>query len=370
MDRRPSRATAKSTAGGAEQLSRAGAQVGVKDVAREAGVSLGTVSNVLNRPEIVAERTRSRVLEAIDALGYVRAEGARQLRGWASRAIAVLVPDLANPFYTALAAGVEQAAYEADLGIIVCTGVHDPAQAARHLSLLASHQIRGAVLSANESDGHTVAALRTNAVPHVLVDQYAPRPGVCSVGIDDVAGGYAAAIHLIGQGHRSLVHVSGPNGLQQAKDRREGILRALATAGLPPAAMTELQCPALTLSGGRDAGRRILDLPHRPSAVLCASDLLAIGVLDTLHEAGLRVPYDLAVVGCDDIEFAASAIVPLTSLRRPATTMGLRAGRLLIEETAHSTIHEHTHVVLEPALVVRRSSSSAPARPATWARTH
>lgn len=151
-------------------------RVGIKDVAREAGVSLGTVSNVLNRPEIVAESTRARVLEVIESLGYVRAEGARQLRGLASRVVALLVHDLANPFFTALACGVEQAAREADLGVMVCTGAHRPAEAARHLSLITSHQVRGAVLASAEGAGRTAAAFRRNAVPYVMADQNAPSP--------------------------------------------------------------------------------------------------------------------------------------------------------------------------------------------------
>ncbi|MEU9590954.1 LacI family DNA-binding transcriptional regulator [Streptomyces sp. NPDC048193] len=329
-------------------------------MAQAAGVSLGTVSNVLNRPEVVAEATRTRVLDVIDSLGYVRAEGARQLRGWASRVIAVMVPDMANPFFTALASGVEQAAREADLGVMVCTGAHDPAEAARHLSLITSHQVRGAVLTSSERVGRTVAAFHRNAVPFVVADQNAPQPAACSVGIDDVAGGHAAARHLIAQGHRSFAYVSGPDSLQQVRDRRHGALRAVREAGLPASALLELPCGALTVDAGKDAGHRVLGLTQRPTALFCANDLLALGVLQALYEAGLRVPGDIAVVGYDDIEFAASAVVPLTSVRRPAIAMGRQAGRLLIEDTASGCLHEHAHVILQPELVVRRSTMAVP----------
>ncbi|WP_454321143.1 LacI family DNA-binding transcriptional regulator [Streptomyces phaeoluteigriseus] len=333
----------------------------MKDVAQTAGVSLGTVSNVLNRPDIVAEATRARVLEVIDSLGYVRAEGARQLRGWASRVIAVMVLDMANPFFTALASGVEQAAREADLGVMVCTGAHDPTEAARHLSLITSHQIRGAVLASGQGVGRTVAAFRRNAVPFVVADQNAPQPAACSIGIDDVTGGHAAVRHLLERGHRSIAYVSGPDRLQQVRDRRRGALAAVSDAGLPATALRELPCTALTVSAGKDAGHRILGLSHRPTAVFCANDLLALGVMQALYEAGLRVPDDLAVVGYDDIEFAASAVVPLTSVRRPAVDMGRQAGRMLIEDTASGVHHEHAHVVLQPELVVRRSTMAVPA---------
>ncbi|MFG2926406.1 LacI family DNA-binding transcriptional regulator [Streptomyces sp. NPDC048305] len=337
-------------------------RVGVKDVARSAGVSLGTVSNVLNRPEVVAESTRSRVLEVIDTLGYVRSEGARQSRGHASRVIAVMVLDIADPFVTALTSGVQQAAREAGLGVMVCAGGNDPAEAARQLSLIASHRVRGAVLTSGETVGRTVEAFRRSAVPFVLADECAPRSAACSVGIDDVAGGRAAVRHLVDRGHRSLAFVGGPGRLQQVRDRRRGALGALGEYGLPLAAMRELPCDALTVTAGKDAGHRILGLPERPTAVFCASDLLALGVLQALYEAGLSVPDDIAVVGCDDIGFAASAVVPLTSVRRPAVAMGRRAGRLLIEDTADGTTHEHTQVLLQPELVVRRSTMAAPAR--------
>ncbi|MEH0401937.1 LacI family DNA-binding transcriptional regulator [[Kitasatospora] papulosa] len=338
-------------------------RVGIKDVAREADVSLGTVSNVLNRPELVAGPTRARVLAIIDSLGYVRTEGARQLHGWAARVLAVLVPDLAHPYFTALAIGVEQAAREADLGVMVCTGngTRDLKEEARHLSLITSRQIRGAVLASGESVGRTMAAFQRNAVPFVVADQSGPQPGACSVGIDDVAGGHAAVRHLIDQGHRSIAYVSGPD-LQQVRDRRRGAVNAVTQAGLQLTALRELACADLTVGAGKDAGHRVLGLPHRPSAVFCANDLLALGVLQALYEAGLKVPEDVAVVGYDDIEFAASAVVPLTSVRRPAVAMGRHAGRLLVEETTRGSGHEHAHVVLQPELVVRRSTLAVPAR--------
>ncbi|MCX5413969.1 LacI family DNA-binding transcriptional regulator [Streptomyces sp. NBC_00059] len=337
-------------------------RVGIKDVAREAGVSLGTVSNVLNRPEIVAESTRRRVLDVIGAIGFVRTEGARQLHGLASRVVAVLGHGPADPFLTALGTGVEQAAREADLGVMVCTGARDPAEEARHLSLITSHRVRGAVLASAEGVGRTVAAFRRSAVPFVVADQPAAEPAACSVGIDDAAGGRAAVRHLLERGHRSLAYVAGPGHLRRMRDHRTGAREAARAAGLPSAALRELSCTALTVEAGREAGRRVLGLPGRPAAVLCADDLLALGVLQALYEAGLRVPDDIAVVGYGDNGLAASAVVPLTSVRRPAVAMGRQAGRLLVEDTAGEGGHEHCHVVLRPELVVRRSTQAKPAR--------
>ncbi|MER6119707.1 LacI family DNA-binding transcriptional regulator [Streptomyces sp. NPDC001743] len=336
--------------------------MGVKDVAREAGVSLGTVSNVLNHPEVVAESTRKRVLDVISSLGYVRAQGAQQAHPLASRVIAVLGLDVADPYFTALATGVEQAASAADLGVMVCTGARDAAEEGRHLALFTAHQIRGIVLISGEGAARTAAALRRQTLPFVMADQYALEPAACSVGIDDIAGGHAAVRHLLERGHRSLVHVSGPEGLAPIRDRRTGARSALSRAGLASASLHELACPSLTVGAGKDAGQRILGLASRPTAVFCADDLLALGVMQALYEAGLRVPDDIALVGYGDLEFAASAVVPLTTVRRPVVAMGREAGRLLIEDTTHDAGHGHVHVVLQPELVVRRSTLAAPAR--------
>ncbi|WP_329582204.1 MULTISPECIES: LacI family DNA-binding transcriptional regulator [unclassified Streptomyces] len=329
-------------------------RVSIKDVAREAGVSLGTVSNVLNRPETVAPPTRARVQGVIDRLGYIRSEGARQLHGMASRMVAVLAPDASDPFFTALSTCVEQAAREADLGLLVGTGTRDPAEADRYLSLIASHRIRGAVLGPGHGAAHVIAVFNRQAIPYVVIDRDVPPATSCSVRIDDAAGGRAAARHLIEQGHRSIAYVSGPDALRQVREVRRGAVVAVARAGLTPSALQELPCPRLTLGAGRDAGQRILGQARRPTAVLCADDLLALGVMQSLYEAGLRVPDDIAVIGYGDTQIAASAVVPLTSVRRPAAATGVRAGRLLIEETG--TRHEHQHVVIQPELFVRHSS--------------
>ncbi len=337
-------------------------RTGIKDVAREAGVSVGTVSNVLNHPEIVAESTRRRALDVIGSTGCVRAEGPRQLQGLAARVIAVLGLDSADPHFTALTTGVEQAARKADVGVMVCTGARDLAEEARHLALITSHQVRGAVLMSGDGVGRTVAAFRRHAVSFVMADQCTPQPAACSVGVDDVAGGHAAVRHLLAQGRRSVVCVGGPERLAPIRDRRTGARIAVSRSGFPSVSLHELSCLELTVSAGRDAGQRILGMPARPTAAFRADDLLALGVIQALYEAGLKVPEDIAMVGYGDLAFAASAVVPLTTVRRPTVAMGRQAGRLLIEDTAHGARHEHARVVRQPELVARRSTLSGPAR--------
>ncbi|WP_353946532.1 LacI family DNA-binding transcriptional regulator [Streptomyces sp. HUAS MG91] len=334
--------------------------VGIKDVARVAGVSVGTVSNVINRPESVAEETRARVLSAIDRLGYVRSESARQLRAGRSRIMGLLVLDMGNPFFVDVARGAERAARAAGLGVMVCNSAQSPTEEAEYLSLFAEQRVRGVLLTPAEATGRTVEQFRRHDIPFVLVDRVAEGATECSVSVDDVNGGALAVRHLADAGHRRIAYVSGPPALNQVKDRRQGALRALSEAGLPATALHELPTERLDVAAGRDAGARLLGLADRPTAVFCANDLLALGVLQSLYAAGVRVPEDIAIVGYDDIEFAAAAAVPLTSVRQPAVTMGALAAELLLEEIEAADRpdggHEHRRVVLQPELVVRGSS--------------
>ncbi|MGW5198175.1 LacI family DNA-binding transcriptional regulator [Streptomyces spiralis] len=338
--------------------------VGIKDVARAAGVSVGTVSNVINRPETVATETRARVLSAIDRLGYVRSESARQLRAGRSRIMGLLVLDMGNPFFVDVARGAERTAREAGLGVMVCNSAQSVGEEAEYLSLFAEQRVRGVLLTPTDATGRNIAAFRRHNIPFVLVDRVAEGASECSVSVDDVAGGALAVRHLVDAGHRSIAYVSGPPGLNQVRDRRTGALNALREAGLGPDVLRELPTERLDVAAGRDAGARLLGLADRPTAVFCANDLLALGVLQAMYAAGVGVPDDLAIVGYDDIEFAAAAAVPLTSVRQPAVTMGALAAELLLEETGTregaARAHEHRRVVLQPELVVR--SSTLPGR--------
>lgn len=331
--------------------------VGIKDVARQAGVSVGTVSNVINRPDLVSEATRERVQAAIDLLGFVRSESARQLRAGRSRIVAMLVLDMTNPFFVAVARGAEREARAAGLGVMLCNSAEDPSEEAEYLSLFAEQRVRGVLVTPADPTGANLASFRRREIPFVLVDRSAPVGDSCSVSVDDVAGGRLAAEHLLDQGHAAFTYVSGPMHLAQCRDRRTGALAALTDRGLPEDALTHLEAPRLDVAAGREAGVRLLGLSRRPTAVFCANDLLAFGVLQAVFAAGVSVPDQLALVGYDDIEFASAAAVPLTSVRQPAERMGRTAAELLLEETGpDAEQHTHQRVVLQPELVVRQSS--------------
>ncbi|SDO32731.1 LacI family DNA-binding transcriptional regulator [Lentzea jiangxiensis] len=328
--------------------------VGIRDVARHAGVSNATVSNVLNRPDVVAPATRQRVLAVIEQLGFVRNESARQLRAGRSRVLAYVVLDAANPFFTDVARGVEDAAREAGFALFLCNSASDGGREREYLELLHEQRVEGILITPVDAES---ALLAERGTPVVLVDREASDGARCSVAVDDVLGGELAVTHLVENGHTRIAMIGGPLSIQQVRDRREGALRALTGAGLPADALTFLETRGLQVAEGRGAGERLAGLPasRRPTAAFCANDLLALGLLQSMTQQGLRVPDDLAVVGYDDIEFAAAAAVPLTSVRQPREELGRTAARLLLSE--NDADHEHRHVKFQPELVVRASTA-------------
>jgi len=338
------------------------APVSIKEVAARAGVSVGTVSNVLNRPDIVAQSTRRKVNAAIKALGFVRNESARQLRAGRSRTIGLVVLDVANPFFTDVARGVEDEASASGLAVILCSSDELPQKQDRYLELLAEHRVQGVLITpVGEVDevGEQLAGLQRRGIPVILVDARSPSGGQCSVAVDDVLGGDLAMSHLLEAGHERIAYIGGPLALRQVSDRRDGATKALERAGRSAGQMQIIQTAAPNVAAGRQAGETIGALParERPTAVFCANDLIALGLLQAMTRLGLRVPEDVAIVGYDDIEFAAAAAVPLSSVRQPRHQLGRTAAQLLLEEAAETGTHEHRQVIFEPELEVRRSSA-------------
>lgn len=206
--------------------------VGIKDVARVAGVSVGTVSNVINRPDSVAEETRARVLSTIERLGYVRSESARHLRAGRSRIIALLVLDMANPFFVDVATGAERAARQSGLGVMLCNSAQSSSEEAEYLGLFSEQRVRGVLITPTDETGRNLESFRRQDIPYVFVDRVVPSTEGCSVSVDDVTGGALAMRHLLAQGHTDIAYVSGPLHLAQCRDRRAGALLALEEAGV------------------------------------------------------------------------------------------------------------------------------------------
>ncbi|MFT4029338.1 MAG: LacI family DNA-binding transcriptional regulator [Protaetiibacter sp.] len=331
--------------------------VSIRDVADRAGVSVGTVSNVLNRPERVSEAVVQRVHDAIRELGYVRNDAARQLRAGRSSSVGLVVLDARNPFFTDIARGAEDAAAEHGVAVLLGDSDEKPEREAAYLDLFEEQRVRGVLVSPLGDLRERLARLRALGTPVVLVDRKAEDGEISSVAVDDVAGGRTAVAHLLERGRRRIAFVGGPLGLRQVADRLAGAREAVSE--VPGAAIEVLDAAALSVLEGRRMGEELAARPAsaRPDAVFAANDLLAVGLLQALVMRGdVRVPQDVAIVGFDDIDFASAAVVPLTSIRQPSRLIGQTALRILLEEADDPELPPR-QLVFQPELVVRESTA-------------
>ncbi|KQM13619.1 LacI family transcriptional regulator [Plantibacter sp. Leaf171] len=333
----------------------------MKDVAARAGVSVGTVSNVLNRPEKVSPVTVERVHAAIDELGFVRNDAARQLRAGRSRSIGLVVLDVGNPFFTDVARGAEDRADAEGLSVLLGNSDESLDRERAYLDLFEEQRVAGVLITPLGDDLDRLARLRDRGTPTVLVDRQTDDASFSSVAVDDVAGGRLAVEHLVSLGRRRIAVVGGPASLRQVRDRLAGATQAVeaAVAGGDDVRLETLETTSLTVLQGRAAGEVMTGRPRDewPDAVFAANDLLAMGVLQAFSMLGsVRVPEDIALIGYDDIDFASAAVVPLSSIRQPSALMGHTAVELLLSEAAAGVRGVPEQIVFQPELVVRQST--------------
>jgi LacI family transcriptional regulator len=330
-------------------------EVGIRDVAARAGVSVATVSNALNRPELVSIASARRVQDAIAELGYVPNVAARQLRAGRSDAIGMAVINITNPFFSEAVLGAEEMAESAGYAVIVGNSYDSHTRESRYLDLFDRQRLDGVLLAPVGDDLDGLARFEKRRVPVVLVDRVDPTGRHLSVSLDDVRGGALAAEHLLEGGATHVAFVGGPFDVAQMRDRRAGASRAVSDAG---ARFTLIETKTLSMALGREIGDRLaaMDPRDRPDAVVGANDQVALGILQSLIARGVAVPDDIAIVGYDDIDFAASAIVPLTSIRQPSFDMGREAASLLLAALAGGD-EPLQSVRFEPRLVERQTTN-------------
>jgi LacI family transcriptional regulator len=329
----------------------------VRDVAALAGVSPATVSNALNHPAKVSPSTLARIQAAIDELGYIRNDAARQLRAGTNRAIGMIVLDIANPFFTDVARGVEDVLLDEQRPLILGNSAQQDRRETNYLDLFEQQRMNGVLITPVGDVLDRLRRLRDRGTSVVLVDRMTEATEFSSVAIDDTMGGRIATEHLLAIGRRRIAFVGGPAGLTQIRDRLSAARAAAETHG--SGEVTFLETDSMNAEAGRQGAEELLALPadRRPDAIFAGNDLVALGVLQALTLAGVRVPDDIAIIGYDDIDFASSAAIPLSSVRQPADVMGRTAARLLLDVIADPEASEVQHVTLEPQLVVRRSTS-------------
>lgn len=333
------------------------AKVSMRDVAIHAGVSVGTVSHVVNGSQKVSESTALRVNHAVEELGFVRNAAARQLRSGRSSSLGLVVLDTSNPFFASVAHGAREACDEAGLSLLIGDSGTNESRESKYLDLFAEQRVNGLLVTPSGSDLSKLESIASRGTPVMLVDREPGDFALSSVAVDNVAGGRMALDHLIAGGCSSPAFVGGPISLPQVADRISGAKSRAAEAGL---GLPGFETGELTILAGRAAGERIVSLPQeqRPDAVFCANDLLAVGFMQAvIMFSGLRVPGDLAIIGYDDIDYAFSTIVPLTSVRQPADLLGRTAVESLLAENA-SGESTHRDEKFTPELVVRQSTKT------------
>lgn len=336
----------------------------IVDVARAAGVSTATVSRVLNNHPQVDPRLAATVRKAAKELGYRPSRVARSLRTRQSRVWALIISDIRNPFFTDMIRGVEDVAYAAGYSLILCNAEQDAAKEASYLELAIAENVGGLVLTPS-GPATDLAALHEAGIPVVLADRLLATFPADSVVVDNAAGARQAVGHLAANGYRRIACITGPLTTTTGADRYSGYRQALADAGLPqPESLARVADYLET--GGHSAMAELLALDERPDAVFAANNLMTIGALHAIAEAGLRIPEDIAVIGFDDMSWTTLLQPPLTTVAQPTYDLGVETGRLL-----RSRLDGYTgaarKVTLSPELRIRGSSSPklASARPAS-----
>lgn len=326
----------------------------IRDVAARARVSVATVSRVVNRsPHRVHPATRRRVLAAVRALGYDANIIAQGLKKRSTRTVALIVPDISNPFFPAIARGIEDAARARGYAVLLCNTYEDLERERAYLTLLAKRMVDGVIFATVGSNTAHLRVLRREARPVVLVARDVEGLRIDTVLVDNYRGEFEATTHLLGLGHRRIVHITGPTTLHVAAERRRGYLEALTAAGIPSSDGIVVEGD-FAAEGGRRAVAGLLERGVPFTAVAAANDLMAIGAMEALRAAGRAVPQDAAVVGFDDITFASLVSPALTTVAQPKYRMGQMAMERLLQ-LMDGKDRDPRQTVLSPQLVVRES---------------
>jgi LacI family transcriptional regulator len=332
-------------------------KVTVADIARKAGVSIMTVSRVINHKGDVSPATRRRVQQIVDRMHYRPSGIARSLVTRQSGTVGLVIPDVSNPFFADVALGAEHVAGAEGYNIYLCNTEEDPQRELTVVYSLEEKRVDGVVLFSRLDAGQLAGVVERHPAV-VLINRQMPdsakAPAIGSVRLDDVLGGRLAVRHLLLRGHRAIGWLAGPPTSYSGRNRTKGYHESLAEAGLPANAALEYPCPP-TVAGGQATARELLQAHPEVTALFCFNDLVAVGALQACAELGRSVPGDIAVCGYDDIPLAALVTPSLTTCRTPRYELGAEAMRLLLTRI-RGTAKARQEIVLQPQLVIRTSA--------------
>jgi LacI family transcriptional regulator len=328
----------------------------IKDVAREAGVSTATVSHVINDSRFVTAETRERVLRAIKKCNYYPNAHARSLASGRSKMLGLLVSDISNPFFPELVKSIESAAFERGYDVILSETAYDARRTSNYVRRMIERKVAGVVLMTSELDMTLIDELANRQVSVVFLDLGSTGERMSNLVVDYASGIDEAVRHLVSLGHRTIAYIGGPSNLKSALKRLEAFTLSV-HKHLPGAAAPAVYEADFQLDGGRRAASEILISNDLPTAVVAANDMMAMGAMKEFRSAGLRIPFDISVIGFDDIAFAALSDPPLTTVCLPRVELGRRAVEALmmtIDRPGHAGVEIHI-----PTYLIPRGSTAA-----------
>ncbi|MGJ5818363.1 LacI family DNA-binding transcriptional regulator [Paludibaculum fermentans] len=335
--------------------------VRLKDIARDLGVSVVTVSKVLRNHSDISDETRDRVLKRMKELNYRPNLAARALVTGRSFSVGLVVPDLVHPFFAEVAKGLSKILRKKGYSLLIASSEEDPELEQQELDMMLARRVDALVVASAQWTVESFRRIEEQKTPYVLIDRQFAGLAANFVGVDDEAVGALATSHLIEQGCRRIAHIRGPE-LSTGLGRLEGYRRALAKHGLAPMAgyvVMGRSVDNLSDTSGHEAMLRLLALKPRPDGVFCYNDPTAMGAMKAILDGGLRVPQDVAVIGAGNVNYAGLLRVPLSSIDQHSDSIGERAGKLALSLVESKTAVRPRTVLLDPGLVVRASSARA-----------
>lgn len=331
----------------------------LKDIARDMGLSIVTISKVLRGHPDIGEETRNRVLARMKEMHYQPNFAARALITGKTWTVGLVVPDLLHPFFAQVAKGVSAGIRDRGYSLMITSSEEDPELERKEIEQLLARRVDVLLIASAQWLVESFRVIEGQRIPYILIDRRFEGLAANFVGVDDKLVGDLGTSHLIDQGCRRIAHIRGPE-TSTALGRLEGYTRALAAAGMAP--MPEHVVPIGSSgddrgeSGGREAARKLLAAKDRPDGIFCFNDPVALGAMRTILDAGLRIPEDIAVVGCGNVTYSDFLRIPLTSVDQDSSAIGQRAAALALSLVeAKESVRPKTELVT-PRLIVRASS--------------
>ena len=326
----------------------------IKEVAKQAGVSVATVSRVLNDNPTVGAELRAKVLEAVETLHYQRDRVARSLRVRTTQILGLIISDIQNPFFTSVVRGVEDIAHQNAYALLLCNSDEDPVKEQLYIETMLAERVAGVIIApVRETDNYS-RTLLCAGVPVVSMDRRMCDLAVDTVVVDNVQGVCQAIHHLLGLGHRRIGLITGPEHTTTGRERLEGYKKALVEHG------TEWQENLIKigdfkLRSGYRLACELLEMDHPPTAIFTGNNLTTLGALNAIRDMKLKVPQDVSIIGFDDMPSAPCLDPPLSVVAQPTYQLGTTAAKLLLQRLAGER-EEIEEVTLQPFLIIRGSS--------------